>query len=70
MTTQRRIRRKPVRWINERNEGIYTIPCSNNKYTKGRKVDPYERSSGYEYNSWFHIEQQLVSYRKRQYLSR
>ena len=56
MTTQRRIRRKPVRWINERNEGIYTIPCSNNKYTKGRKVDPYQRSSGYEYNSWFHIE--------------
>ena len=52
----KRIRRKPVRWINERNEGIYTIPCSNNKYTKGRKVDPYQRSSGYEYNSWFHIE--------------
>ena len=56
MTTQKRIRRKPVRWINERNEGIYTMHCSNNKYTKGRKVDPYERSSGYEHNSWFHIE--------------
>ena len=56
MNKRIRNRKKPVRWINERQQGIYTIPCSNNKYTRGRKVDPYERSSGYEHNSWFHIE--------------
>ena len=56
MSQKNNIKRKRTKtslWINESENKHYKTPGSNNQYTKKRKIDPYERSSGYERNNFF-----------------